>query len=396
METLLLGLAANLTAESILKFIGIKTGTAMTEWLKKEVMSKVFGIEDTLGEVKHILTNMQEEMVRINNTLTSITKEIKWEHLNTRIFDAESDICFQFELLLSILSLSKEQERKKQMELLKTGVLNTNRGVLRNMNVINEILVGNGDGERSEKGLLEMWSENVYNNMLTNPRSAKTYTHHVMNYLTKYATVQFYGMTLFLLANESDEFGTIQYSRFKTNLGCQIDLMLKTMPNGTMILADPNEDNKFVFHINYLFGIPMSLRSTASGRIETNVDSNIDDGTWIFERSGTFDTDGSLLITGYRKRSYLSVSGKDVKCVAEKHLAHSFYVMPHHSTDNSRQIIICPSKPCDVRFLGLYLESSENKEILTITDPSSYNTAYHNFHNDPLVKTIGIIAAIFR
>lgn len=395
MEALLLGLAANLTAESILKFIGIKTGTAMTEWLKKEVMSKVFGIEDTLGEVKHILTNMQEEMVRINNTLTCITKEIKWEHLNTRIFDAESDICFQFELLLSILSLSKEQERKKQMELLKTGVLNTNRGVLRNMNVINEILVGIRDGERSEKGLLEMWSENVYNNMLTNPRSAKTYKHHVMNYLTKYATVQFYGMILFLLANESDEFGTIQYSRLKTNLGCQSDLMLKTMPNSTMILADPNEDYKFVFPMDFLLGIPVCLRSDGAGA-DLIVESDIDNGIWIFERSGTFDKDGSLLITGYKKRSYLSVSGKDVKVFADKHRAHSFYVMPQHSTDNSKKIIICPSKPCDVRFLGHDLKSSEDKKILTITDPSSYKTAYRNFYNNPLGQAIGIISSILR
>lgn len=100
--------------------------------------------------------------------------EKDWDHWNARLFKAEVDICHKFQLLQTIQA-NKESTHKRGVEVhrLQNGILNTNSGVLNNLAVIHQVLVGQSNNPTVE-GLLELWSKGLINSMLGNPMSAKT------------------------------------------------------------------------------------------------------------------------------------------------------------------------------------------------------------------------------
>lgn len=298
-----------------------------------------------------------------HETLNKSTFGTDWKQLSTRIFLAEMGICNTFQLMQVVLSNKDSQHAGSEFEQLQNGILDTNNGVLSSMSVIHQLLVGRTVTNPNEKGLLEMWSTGIYENMRTNLMSGKTHQANVDKYLDNAAILQFKGILLFTEAKTNSRFCSLQLDFFEHNLKYQIDKKEKTVPIFMKYLTDP--DGKKGFYLRPVFdGKDEPFVRSRGLRKRIGYDymcGYTEDGKWFFDKSSSFDVDGSLLISGSSKdakRYYMSVSEKNlVECVAEKNRATPFHVIPLDFSDNKLTASFCKStsKPKDEHYLGTNL-----------------------------------------
>lgn len=367
----LAGIVEGLTVESVITFIGSKALGTGVGWLTNKALDGIFGGKTaTEKNIQYKLNSIHQDFEKIKEVLKEITVEIEWEHLNTRIFQAEIDICHKFQLLLLILSIEDETERSIEIERLNNGILETNGGVLCNLFVIHQVLVGYTITNPT-KGLLELWSEGVYKSMIQNPMSAKSYQDNVMNFLTKASILQLKGIILLSAANKSAFFVGEQASLIKTHLESQLHVIEKSLPN-MKDLTDPDKNNEFVLILYRGADIkPIMFVCRQHYKIASTFwDKNTSDEIWIFEKSPTFDKDGSLLISASSNRTsdtkyYMSVSEKNTAiCVSRKCEAQSFFVIPLLN-DGRQQVIICKSESGPQRFLDHNLNFVDRQGEIT-------------------------------
>lgn len=295
--------------------------------------------------------------------------------LNTRIFQAEMGICHKFQLMQTLSLNEDSQDKSLEVERMRNGILDTNSGVLNDLSVINQVLIGQTITNPTEKGLLEMWSKGMYDNMRINPMSAKTYENYVSQYLDKAAILQFRGVLLFTEANANYRYCSHQFEMFENNLKSQIETMEQTVPTFIKYLTDPDE--KKVFSLRPDFdgkNVPFVRSKGLNKKLDYDyMCGYTDEGKWIFKKSPQFDENGSLLISGSSKGgkcNYISISEKNKAiCVSEESRATPFYVIPLDFTDKNIQIIICRSdyKPEDKPFLGNSLKCIDDNDNIEFT-----------------------------
>ncbi|VDI81202.1 Hypothetical predicted protein [Mytilus galloprovincialis] len=341
-----------LTAISVLEFV---------QSIQSDIARKGKGMFSSYSEQLKQTHSIPKALCMIkqgpSNKLTFTTD---WEHLNTRICQAETSICHKFQLMQTILSNEDMHDISSEVELLHKGILDTNNGVLCNLSIIHQLLVGQIVTNPTGKGLLDLWSTGIYDNVRINLMSAKRHQACVDKYLDNAAILQFKGILLFSEANTNSRFSSLQLDLFEHNLKYQIKKKEKTVPIFMKYLIDPDEKKGFY------------LRPTFDGKDEPFVISqglkkrigndymcgHREDGMWFFKKSPNFDEDGGLLISGSSmdgKTYFMSVSdGNIVKCVEEKNRATSFDVIPLDFEDDKLKISICKStfKPEEKCFLG--------------------------------------------
>lgn len=349
-----------LTARSILRFI-------------QSIQS------DKVAKGKGWFTRYSDEIKEMNTSHAKLIKkdtprtlklQTDWDQLHTRIFQAEMGICHKFQLMQTLLSNKDSQDKSLELERLRNGILDTNSGVLNNLSVINQVLIGQTITNPTEKGLLEIWSNGMFDNMRTNPMSAKTYQNYVDQYLEKAAILQFRGVLLYTEANSNYQYCSYQYELFENNLKSQIEAMEQTVPPFMKYLTDPDEKKVFVLRPDFDGKTVPFVRSKG---LNKKLDYDFmcgypDEGKWIFKKSPQFDENGSLLISGHSndgKCNYISISEKNIAtCVSEECRATPFYVIPLNVTEKRIQIIFRRSepKPEDKPFLGNSLKCVDDND----------------------------------
>lgn len=343
-----------MSAGPILEFIRSDAAKSCTGWISSKCMEKLFGDPKISIQLRN-MNRINEELEKIKQD-TPIELRTNWEHLNARIFKAEMGIHHKFELMQTILSAEDCKDRCNEVSRLGTGILDTNCGILSNLSVIHQGLVGQ---TMTEKGLLELWYERVYNNMIKNPMSAKTSNHYVTNYLNRAIIVQFKGFLLFAGANTNSGFGLQQLKLFEENLQYQIKEMEKTVPTYIKYLTDP--DAKHVFFIRPDVDGNCKPFVQRKGKTLTYefFGRNIEDGKWIFEKSLSFKDDGSLFISGRSttddddKVYYMKVAETNtLECVTEQSDATPFFVIPLNFENKTMKIIMCTSEQNAHNFVG--------------------------------------------
>lgn len=355
-------LPSPLAARSILEYIKSDAAKSCSGWFIGKCLDQLFGDPKYTTQLKH-MTRLDEDLD--NSKLHSPNKlkaAIEWEHMNTRIFHAEMGICHKYQLMQAILSNDNSIERRHEASQLRNGILDSNSGVLSNLYVINQVLVGGRARNRTKKGLLEIWSEGIYNNMSINQMSAKIFQDYVDKFMTKAAVLQLKGILLFTAANTNSRFCLNQLELFEHNLTSQIEIMEKSVPTYLKYLSDPDE--KHAFNLRPVFdfkGAPFVRRQGSSNKLKYDFFcGNSEAGKWVFKKSPEFDKNGSLLISGsskerYGKYYYMSVSANNtLECVSQECRATPFCVIPLHFIEDKMKIIIYKSnsKPEDKQFLG--------------------------------------------
>lgn len=374
----------HLTARSVKEFIGSNAAKKGIGWFTENKLEEILSDEQKSNLLQEQLKRVNQEYETTNKDgAMKVTVATGLEHLNTRIFQAEIDISQKFQLLQTILANNEStQKRNIEVERLRNGILDTNSGVLNNLSVIHKVLVGQ-TVDPSKKGLLEMWSKGVNTNMLENPISAKTCYDQLMHHLTRAAILQLKGFLLFKGANDDVQFCCNHFKLFEDNLKYQSDLMEKTMPKHMKYLTDPKEEN--VFYLRPVFGTPFEpfVKRRSEGKtlqFEYYLE-HVAEERWTFEKSSTFNTDGSLYISGITngkagsKRNFLSFKDNNKAiCVSNEGKPQSFYVMPLYK-ENSMHITICKLEQepdSSPRFLGndlKFIGRDDNIEF-TITKPA--------------------------
>lgn len=356
-----------LTAGSIRTFLGSKEAEEGIGWFTDNEINKILGDETSSNLLVEKLKNIQQQFEDIKLDTSLKKKEgTDWEYMQTRIFQAEMDVCHKFQLLRTILG-NKDSNEKKICEIqrLRYGILNPNNGVLSNLSIIHQELVGQ-TVDSTKKGLIEIWYNDVCKNMNETPISAKTCKDILRNHLTKAAILQLKGLLLFKGSNENYQLCSAQFKYLENNLKMQ-SVMMDTVCSDTMnFLADPCKENKF--YIRPVSGVqfePFLRADQKTLGYEYHLQNN-EEKKWIFEKSHTFDNDGSLIISGNSstdgKRSYITMKDEfKAIIVSEDNLAQPFFVMPVNE-ESSTKIIICKCKPESQLFLGHNLKFTENED----------------------------------
>lgn len=386
-----LGKLPALTARSILTYIQSDASKACTGWFINKCQDKLFrdtkytkppsnmsSINEELGEINDVFKEINEELEEIKqDTWNHLIAKPDWEHLHSKICQAEMGIRDKFQLMQTILTIENSKERSNAALLLSKDILDVKTGVLSNLSVIHEVLTGQTSTNTTSKGLLEIWSRTMYTNMISKPTSAKVYQHSVDKYLTQAAIIQFKGVLLFTGSAIKTDFILNLFDLFEKNLKSQIGTMEKTVPAYMKYMSDLIEDHVFV--LRPVFDgkdQPFVKRRGPNKRLVNDYFCGIPEaGKWIFKKSPKFDEDGSLLISGSTKEKYgqyyyMSESARHkAVCVSDKHRATSFYVIPLDCTDKKIRIMICKSnaKFADKAFLHNNLKFIDEHDNIEFT-----------------------------
>lgn len=348
------------TARSILKCV---------QTIQSDTLKKGKGwLKDYSDEIQEMHIS-HEELIK-KDTSYKLKLKTDCDHLNARMFKAEMGISHKFQLFQAILLNKDKPENDLSAERLRNGILDTNSGVLSNLSVIHQVLVGKTVTHPTEKGLLAMWSKGIYDNMRINQMSAKIYQDYIDAYLEKVAILQFRGIILYTGANTTSQYGSYPYELFQNNLQSQIKTSESTLPTYMQYLTDPDEDNVFVLQPDFDGDNEPIVRSKGINKKlgYSYLQGKNQEGKWNFKKSPTFEKDGTLLISGRSKGDqchYMRVSENNIaECVSEESRATPFDVIPLDFADKKLKIMICKSntKPEEKSFLGYNLEFIHGKD----------------------------------
>lgn len=360
------------TANSISKFIQrdvVQTGIG---WLTYQNVKTSDHLKN-LNSVHTTLTILKDD------NWNTVRAERKWENLNTRLFQAEMGISHKFQLLQLLLSNENRSEEciSGEVEHLRNGILDVNSGVLRDLSVINQVLIGKTVTNPAEKGIIELWSQGVFNDNVINQMHAKALENYLMKYWTTVAVLQFKGLLLFFGASTNSDFCLDQYDVVMDNLESQHMFMENTMPRNLKYLTEPDENNLFV--LRPFFDDEFEPFLKRNGKTKTLVNEYFcgynAEGKWIFEKSDK--DDDSLNIASSCKRNYLKVSNNNkVEFVLEKQNADSFHVIPLDLNQKRMKIIISQTKADRPRFLGNSLDFTNEESNIIFTMTKYNNTSF--------------------
>lgn len=369
-------LPSSLTARPILEFLQSKAARECTGWFTIKCLDQLYEDPKYSTQLENMY-KIDEALDKIKqNTPHELKERTDWQNLNTRIFHSEMGICHKYKLMQAVLSNKKNIDRRHELVALSKGILDVNNGVLSNLSIIHQVLLGRTATNSTEKGLLEMWSEGIYINMKINIMSAKTYQDYVNKFMTKAAILQMKGILLFAGANTNSDFCRDQFDLFLKNLESQIKTIEQTVPSYMKYLSDPDEKDVFVMRPVFDGDFNPFVRRWGPGKKVTNeyFCRNIEEGKWNFEKSSSFVNDGSLLISGRNttndQRYYMRVSKTNkAECVSEKCNATPFCVVPLGFENKTMKTIVCKAELHDQRFLGNTLTCIDEQDdsLFTLT-----------------------------
>ncbi|KAH3855317.1 hypothetical protein DPMN_097883 [Dreissena polymorpha] len=319
----------------ILKWLGEKIAGQVVDFVVEKALSwidqSIFGKPKTSEDVLRTMKLYQEELI---SEMKALFAEIEWESTLVDEFGSEEIIRNLWSFLMVIPQIQSEQERKQHITSLFAAVLDINQGVIHSLHALHDSLVGISFADPTKKGLLRIFATTLFLKMQKGPQdmSPATYVQHLESYLSSAFILQFMGLNLFCLAEQSEDVKRIQM----TELEMRMKEQMKIIDEMRSAVLTVNSDDNHMYSIQIcnksevLYGDPPSGRVWFRKRSQYNEDEE-----WVFRRSSTFATDGGMMIR--KCGGFINIAGNE-------HLLSSD---GRSETDYGGKFWIIPSIACD-------------------------------------------------
>lgn len=280
-----------------------------------------------LEQIKIILNKIYMTQLLILQKIDTLLREVQFEHLITRSFEAVQKITSRYERLIALTNVP-EGERKQEAEGLRNDILNANTGVSVDLKTIHDVLVGNNPLNPGGKGLLDLFMERwkgVYTGKQLSPDIPLiAYHDRSYDYLHGLFIVQYMGLSQLANARVGNaQFVTLLNETKKSleNLKKQRQMIDAWIPQWTLEWPQKFFDGRWYLIMprdprgnrspQVLYGSPATgyrvLDYTVQFRGRNN---NNGDEEWQFVPTGTTDT--FRLVERSRPR-YVSNGGNRVE-----------------------------------------------------------------------------------
>ncbi|MDJ0641882.1 MAG: hypothetical protein QNJ15_03610 [Erythrobacter sp.] len=363
--------------EEILKFLLEKIKDEAMGWAGTQVFDLIFDHESELEEVKRMLAEILANQELIIQELRNIMREIEWQHLVTRAWEAEKFIESTFEQLQLTLRIKDPEQRERNAREIREAILDQANGILIRLFEINDALMGGSTVDPQEKGLLQVWVEKLNARMEQHPR--KLYLHKYYQlcqaYLGGVMHLQFIGLTLYVGAAEGDELILEEVKNTFEKLQNQNKRMQKVIPASAhhiiknpghyyVLFAANRETKDIVYGSPYGSSAPLDCLVYLRERHKHNADEE-----WQFLPEPKGDPATSFVI-GERSRDLPRHGGgfmkkgtggnKDsVYCHSKRADGEKFEILPRYLKDKKKLGVVLRCKKkyylgLEKDFRGLY------------------------------------------
>jgi hypothetical protein len=330
-------LASLASSQLILNFLkqkAVELGTAAggkaLQWVSAELL-KAFGLGgDTkdLEKIKSLLRQVLENQRLILSKLEELLREVQFQHLITRSFDAVEGITNIYERLQLLSTIKDEKERESEAARIKAGILDTNLGTLLNLKKISDVLLGKDPIGKSDPLInlfVDRWFPVYTARQLKDDIPLSTYHTQLDAWMHGLFIIQYMGLAELAnarVANGEFELLKAEIEQTIQQMNAQHALLAEAIPDWTRKLPDMLfEDRWYVVrgrdlqkgridNSQVLYGSPAAgsyLDYTVQfrGRHRNNGDEE-----WQFEKSGQNDT---FYLRERSRPNYISLKDSRVK-----------------------------------------------------------------------------------
>lgn len=143
--------------EKVTELAGQAGGQAL-RWVSSHLLRAV-GLGGGAGELEEIrqsLRRIEDTQQEILRQLDTLLKEIQFQHLITRGFEAVERILSRQRRLTRLVDVP-EEERPQEAQLLKAAILDPNSGVSVDLQIIHDVLIGNTRLDPDSQGILDLF-----------------------------------------------------------------------------------------------------------------------------------------------------------------------------------------------------------------------------------------------
>lgn len=290
--------------------LGKEAGGKALEWVSAELL-KAFGLGgDTsdLEQIKDLLGKVLENQQRILSDLDKLLREVQFQALITRGYDAVERITSAYQALQDLSTITGDEERQKEADTLRRGILNLNQGATLNLKAISDVLLGK-DTLGQSGALINLFADKwfpVYTStQLAADAPLSRYADQLDAWLHGLFIVQYMGLAE--LANAriaTGEFEQLQKDIALTTqrMDDQKALLKEAIPEWTQTLPNSLFDGRWyvvkardlisgrIDTTNVLYGSPAAASYLDYSVQFRSRHANNGDEEWAFQKTGQNDT----------------------------------------------------------------------------------------------------------
>lgn len=305
------------SSELILNFLKQKAvelskqaGGRALQWVSAELL-KAFGLGgDTsdLEQIKSLLQQVLQTQQLILGKLNELLREVQFEHLITRSYDAVERITNAYAALQDLSTIAGNEERQREADTLRSGILNINQGATLNLKTISDVLLGNDPVGHSDSLInlfVDRWFPVYAPRQLAADVPLSTYGGQLDAWLHGLFIIQYMGLAELANARIANgDFEQLQKDIAVTTqrMDAQQALLNEAIPEWTRTLPGALFDGRWyvvkardlvggrIDNSNVLYGSPAAgsyLDYTVQFRTRH---ANNGDEEWAFQKTGQNDT----------------------------------------------------------------------------------------------------------
>jgi hypothetical protein len=309
--------------------LGKEAGGKALQWVSAELL-KAFGLGgDTsdLEKIKSLLQQVLETQQLILGKLGELLREVQFQALITRSYDAVERITNAYDALQQLSTIAGNEERQREADTLRTGILNVNQGATLNLKTISDVLLGKdplGQSEPLINAFVDRWFPVYAPKQLAADVPLSTYGGQLDAWLHGLFIIQYMGLAELANARIANgDFEQLQKDIDVTTqrMDAQKALLNEAIPEWTRTLPDALSDGRWyvvrardllggrIDDSNVMYGSPAAgsyLDYTVQFRSRH---ANNGDEEWAFEKTGQNDT---FYMRERSRPNYLKLDGSRV------------------------------------------------------------------------------------
>lgn len=290
--------------------LGKETSGKALQWVSAELL-KAFGLGgDTsdLEQIKSLLQQVLQTQQLILAKLGELLREVQFQALITRSYDAVERITNAYDALQQLSTIAGNEERQREADTLRTGILNVNQGATLNLKTISDVLLGKdplGQSEPLINAFADRWFPVYAPKQLAADVPLSTYGGQLDAWLHGLFIIQYMGLAELANARIANgDFEQLQKDIDVTTqrMDAQKALLTEAIPEWTRTLPDALFDGRWyvvkardllggrIDDSNVMYGSPAAatyLDYTVQFRSRH---ANNGDEEWAFEKTGQNDT----------------------------------------------------------------------------------------------------------
>jgi hypothetical protein len=219
-----------------------QAGGKAVQWASSKLLEAIGigGGTSELEEIKDILNKVYTTQQKILDKVDALLREMQYEQLITRSFESVKRIASIYDRLLQLTKVP-ESERPREAERLKDGILDANSGVLVNLKIIHDVLVGDNPLNPGGRALLDLfmerWKAAYTAKQLSPDVPLSDYPNKSYDYLHGLFLVQYMGLSELANARMADKQYTMlqnETEQILRNLKQQQEMVDKWIPKWTL------------------------------------------------------------------------------------------------------------------------------------------------------------------